>query len=333
MRPFVRDLPRLLRRHLLCAVLMCPLVGHVQAVFAGSYPDQPIHMLVGFSAGGTTDLLARLVAQQLSEQLGQPVLVENRTGAGGNIAAAIAAHAAPDGYTIIMGAINHAINATLYHNLNYVQVRDLAPVSMVAVTPNVLVVPADSPFHSVKELIDYGRRNPGKLTFASSGVGTSVHLSGELFKSLAGIDMVHVPYQGVAPAEMDLVGGRVSMMFDSIFTALPLINSGKLRVLAVTSARRSGVLPDTPTIAESGLAGFDVSPWYCIFVPIKTPRAIIDTLNRAVVTVMAKPDVRSRLAKLGTDPFADSPQEADRYVRAEIGKWATIIRASHAQAN
>jgi len=258
-------------------------------------------------------------------------VVENRTGAGGNIAADAAARAKPDGYTIIMGAINHAINATLYPALNYDQLRDFAPVSMVAVTPNVLVVPADSPFSSVSDLISYTKRNRGKLTFASSGVGTSVHLSGELFKSMLGIDIVHVPYRGVAPAELDLVGGRVSMMFDSIYTALPLIKAGKLKALAVTSAKRVSLLQNVPTVAESGLPGFEVSPWYSIFVPINTPDFIIDRLNRATVSAMEKPEIIRQLANLGTEPFTSTRQEADRYVRLEIKKWASIISKSGAK--
>lgn len=304
----------------------------VSAAAASTFPDRPIRMLVGFSAGGTTDQLARLVAHELGKQLNQTVVVENRTGAGGNIAADVVARAKPDGYTIIMGAINHAINATLYPTLNYDQVRDFAPVSMVAITPNVLVVPANSPFESVADVRRFAKQYPGKLTFASSGVGTSVHLSGELFKSMISADIVHVPYRGVAPAELDLVGGRVSMMFDSIYTALPLIKDKKLKALAVTSAKRADLLDDVPTVAESGLPGFDVSPWYSIFVPAGTPAAVVDQLNRATISAMASPEVIQKLRNLGTEPFTSTPEEADRYVRAEIQKWAKIIRQSGAKA-
>ena len=319
--------------HQFCRLCVGMLIWVIaSAASASTFPDRPIRMLVGFSAGGTTDQLARLVAHELGKQLNQTVVVENRTGAGGNIAADVVARAKPDGYTIIMGAINHAINATLYPTLSYDQVRDFAPVSMVAITPNVLVVPADSPFESVADLSQFAKQNPGKLTFASSGVGTSVHLSGELFKSMLGADIVHVPYRGVAPAELDLVGGRVSMMFDSIYTALPLIKDKKLKALAVTSAKRADLLGDVPTVAESGLPGFDVSPWYSIFVPAGTPAEIVDQLNRATVSAMANSELIQKLKNLGTEPFTSTPKEADRYVREEIKKWAKLIRQSGAKA-
>lgn len=303
------------------------------ALAAAEYPAKPIRMLVGFAAGGTTDLLARLVAKEISADLGQPVVVENKPGAGGSVAADLAARSQPDGYTLIMGAINHAINASLYKNLPYDQLRDLTPVSMVAITPNMLVVPADSPFNSVDDLLRSARSMPGELTFASSGVGTSVHLSGEQFKSMAKLDLVHVPYTGVAPAETDLVAGRVSMMFDSIVTALPLVQAGRLKALAVTSAQRSAVAPDVPTVAEAGLPGFDVSPWYCIFAPAGTPASVVDRLNKAVVAVMARPEVRTHLLKLGADPYTGTPGEADQYVRKEIERWKQVISAADVKVN
>lgn len=303
------------------------------ALAASEYPTKPVRMLVGFAAGGTTDLLARLVAKEISVELGQPVVVENKPGAGGSVAADQVARAQPDGYTLIMGAINHAINASLYENLPYDQLRDLTPVSMVAITPNMLVVPADSPINSVQALLQAARAKPGELTFASSGVGTSVHLSGEQFKSMADLDMVHVPYTGVAPAETDLVAGRVSMMFDSIVTALPLVQAGRLKALAVTSAERSAVAPDVPTVAEAGLPGFDVSPWYSIFAPTGTPVDVIERLNHAVVKAMDKPEVRDHLLKLGADPYTGTPAEADLYVRKEIERWKQVISEANVKVN
>jgi tripartite-type tricarboxylate transporter receptor subunit TctC len=330
-KAMMRPIRRRAALGLLCSALWAFSSSPVSA--AAEYPTKPIRMLVGFAAGGTTDLLARLVAKEISVELGQSVVVENKPGAGGNVAADQAARAQPDGYTLIMGAINHAINASLYEKLPYDQLRDLTPVSMVAITPNMLVVPADSPFSSVDDLLRAAKARPGELTFASSGVGTSVHLSGEQFKSMAGLDMVHVPYTGVAPAETDLVAGRVSMMFDSIVTALPLVQAGRLKALAVTSAQRSAVAPDVPTIAEAGLPGFDVSPWYCIFAPAGTPGDVIGRLNKAVVAAMTKPEVRSHLLKLGADPYTSTPGEADQYVRKEIERWKQVISIANVKAN
>lgn len=325
---------RSMRRRITLGLICSALWGFTApGVAAADYPAKPLRMLVGFSAGGTTDLLARLVAKEMSDALGQPVVVENRLGAGGSVAAGQAARAEPDGYTLIMGAINHAINASLYKDLPYDQLRDLAPVSMVAITPNILVVPANSPLGSVEDVMQAAKARPGELSFASSGVGTSVHLSGEQFKSMAGLDLMHVPYKGVAPAEADLVAGRVNMMFDSIVTALPLVEAGRLKALAVTSAERSAVVPDIPTVAESGLPGFDVSPWYCIFAPAGTPAEVVNVLNKAVVNAMAKPEVRNHLLKLGADPYTGSPQEADQYLRREMERWGKVISDANLKAH
>lgn len=300
---------------------------------AETYASRPIKMVIGFAAGGSTDLLGRLVAQKLGEALAQPVVVENRPGAGGNIATDFVAKAAPDGYTLLMGAVSNAINAALYSNLPYDQSRDLASVSMVAAMPNIVIVPANSELKSIQDLLAAAKAKPGALTFGSAGVGTSSHLTGEVFKTEAGVNILHVPYKGAAPAEANLIGGHVDMMFDSMLTALPLVQSGKLKALAVTSARRSSVAPDVPTIAEAGLPGFDVSPWYMLFAPAKTPKEIVSRVNAAIVKAMAQAEVRERLLKLGTDPWTGTPEEGDRYVREEIAKWAKAIRASGAAVN
>src|SRR5438552_13835540 len=247
----------------------------VSGASAQTYPTRPIRLVVPFPAGGTTDILAREVGQRLSMTLGQPVVIDNRPGAAGNIGADLVAKSAPDGYTLLMGTVGtHAINASLYAKMPYDHVKDFAPIILVAGVPNVLVVNPSLPVNSVQELIAYAKANPGKLNFASSGPGTSIHLSGELFKVMAGVQMTHVPYKGSAPALQDLLGGQVQLMFDNLPPSLPHIKAGKLRALAVTSVARSPALPDVPTIAESGLPGFEASSWFGILVPAGTPSAI-----------------------------------------------------------
>src|SRR5438034_5972010 len=237
-----------------------------------AYPTKPVRLVVPFPAGGTTDLLARAAAQKLSEAWGQQVIVDNRPGAAGNIGAELVAKAAPDGYTLLMGTVGtHAINASLYAKMPYDHVKDFAPVILVAGVPNVLVVNPSLPVHSVQELIAYAKANPGKLNFASSGSGTSIHLSGELFKVMTGVQMTHVPYKGSAPALQDLLGGQVQLMFDNLPPSLPQIKAGRLRALAVTSATRAPALPDVPTVAEAGLPGFEASSWFGVLAPAGTP--------------------------------------------------------------
>jgi tripartite-type tricarboxylate transporter receptor subunit TctC len=299
-----------------------------------AYPTKPVRLVVPFPPGGATDLIARDVAQKLSEVWGQSVVVDNRPGAGGNIGTELVAHAAPDGYTLEMGTVGtHAINASLYAKIPFDHVKDFAPVVLVAGVPNVLEVNPSLPINSVQELIAYAKANPGKLNFASSGSGTSIHLSGELFKVMAGVEMTHVPYKGSSPALQDLIGGRVQLMFDNLPPSLPQIKAGKLRALAVTSATRAPALPDVPTISESGLPGFEASSWFGILAPAGTPPAIIAKINGEVVKWLASPEGKEKLAAIGANAAGGSPEDFARHIQAETAKWAKVVKASGAKVD
>ena len=300
----------------------------------GTYPTKPIRIVVPFPAGGTADILARAAAQRLAETLGQPAVVDNRPGAGGNIGAELVAKAPPDGYTLLMGTVGtHAINASLYSKMPYDHVRDFAPIILVAGVPNVLVVHPSVPAGSVKELIAYAKANPGKLNFASSGSGTSIHLAGELFKTMAGVQMAHVPYKGSAPAVTDLLGGQVQLMFDNLPSALPHIKAGKLKALAVTSATRAAALPDVPTVAESGLAGFDATSWFGLLAPAGTPEPIIARLNSEVAKWLATAEAKEKMAGLGANTAGHSTDEFVRHIAAETSKWAKVVKESGAKVD
>jgi tripartite-type tricarboxylate transporter receptor subunit TctC len=302
--------------------------------WAQEYPTKPIRLVVPFPAGGTTDILAREVGQYLSVSLGQPVVVDNRPGAGGNIGADLVAKSPPDGYTLLMGTVGtHAINASLYAKIPYDHVKDFAPVILVAGVPNVLVVNPSVPVNSVQELIAYAKANPGKLNFASSGAGTSIHLSGELFKVMAGVKMTHVPYKGSAPALQDLLGGQVQLMFDNLPPSLPQIKGGKLRALAVTSTTRAPALPDVPTIAESGLPGFEASSWFGILAPAGTPPAIIAKVNAEVDKWLASPEGKEKLVAIGANAGGGSPEDFARHIQAETAKWAKVVKDSGAKVD
>ena len=304
-------------------------VSHAQ-----SWPSKPIRWIVPFAPGGTTDILARTIAEKLTPALGKPVIVENNPGAGGGVGATQTAKAAPDGYTIMGGTIStHAINASLYKSLPYDPVRDFVPITLIARVPNLLVVNPDVPAKSVKELIALLKANPGKYTFASSGNGTSQHLSGELFKSMAGIDMQHIPYKGSPPALQDVVGGQVTMTFDNITTAWPLAKAGKLRALAVTTAKRSPIAPDVPTLAESGLAGYEVGSWQGVFAPAGTPPEVVRRLNTEIVKIINMPDVRAKLEALGAEPVGNSSDEFASIVKSEVAKWAKVVKQSGAHVD
>jgi len=301
---------------------------------AQAWPSKPIRYIVPFAPGGTTDILARTVGDKLAIALGQPVVIENKPGAGGGVGAEITAKSAPDGYTIMGGTIStHAINASLYKSLPYDPVRDFAPIVLIARVPNMLVVHPDIPAKNVSELIALLRANPGKYTFASAGNGTSQHLSGELFKSMAGAEMQHVPYKGSPPALQDVMGGQVSMTFDNITTAWPLAKGGKLRALAVTTAKRSAIAPDVPTLAEAGLPGFEVGSWQGVFAPAGTPPDIVKRLNAEIVKILNTPDVRDKLAALGAEVVGNSPEEFATMVKAEVGKWADVVKKSGARVD
>jgi tripartite-type tricarboxylate transporter receptor subunit TctC len=299
-----------------------------------AYPTKPIRLVVPFPPGGATDILARNVAQRLTETWGQSVVVDNRPGAGGNIGTELVAKAAPDGYTLEMGTVGtHAINASLYAKIPFDHVKDFAPVILVAGVPNVLVVNPSLPVNSVQELIAYAKANPGKLNFASSGPGTSIHLSGELFKVMAGVQMTHVPYKGSAPALADLLGGQVQLMFDNLPPSLPQIKAGKLRPLAVTSLTRAPALPDVPTIAESGLPGFEASSWFGILAPAGTPPAIIAKLNAEVAKWLASPEGKEKLVAIGANAAGGSPEDFARHIQAETAKWAKVVKESGAKVD
>jgi tripartite-type tricarboxylate transporter receptor subunit TctC len=298
------------------------------AALAADYPSRPIRMVVPFAAGSNSDILGRTVATRMSEAWGQQVIVDNRPGAGGNIGADLVAKAPPDGYTILLGAASVlAINASLYKQMPYDTATAFAPITLMVKTTNVLIVTPSLPVKSVKELIAYGKANPNKLTYASSGAGGSIHLSGELFKSMAGINMEHIAYKASPLAHLDMIGGQVQVMFDATLTALPQIKAGKLRALGVTTVKRSQQLPDVPTIAEAGLPGYEAVGWFGFAAPAKTPKAIIDKLNTEIVRILGLPDVRERLIALGAEPVGDTPEEFERYRKAEMVKWGKLIKA------
>ena len=301
---------------------------------AAAYPDRPVRLVVPFPAGGGADFMARALAQKLSAQLGQPVVLDHRAGAGGTIAAEVVAGAAPDGYTLLFGTVGtHAINVSLYAKLRYDPVKDFAPVSLTHLAPRVLVVHPSVPAQTVPELIALARAKPGELTFGSAGSGGTNHLSGELFKSMAGIDLLHVPYKGSAPASVDLLGGRITLVFDSIVAWGDHIKTGKVRALGVTSLRRSAALPDVPTIAESGLAGFDVANWLGVLAPAGTPKDAIARLNAEIRIAMADAEMQRQLVAVGIDPTYSTPEALAELIRADIPKWAKVVRASGARAD
>jgi tripartite-type tricarboxylate transporter receptor subunit TctC len=299
---------------------------------AQSFPERPIRFVVGFTPGGPSDILARALGQKLAERWNQQVVIENRPGAGGNLAAEVVAKSAPDGCTWLLG--NNSIlatNQTLYRNLGYDPVKDFAPVSLVAVQPNILVVHPQVPAHSVSDLIALAKKNPGKLNYASSGSGAAAHLAGELFKSMAGVDLVHIPYKGAQPALTDMISGEVQVMFATSASVIPLIRAGKLRALAVTTARRSPSVPDLPTVAEAGVAGFEAITWHGVVVPSATPAGLVERMNRDIVAVLNNAELRDRLHGLGAEVITGTPREFADYIAAEIPKWAKVVRDSGAR--
>ena len=315
-------------------IAVLALVGAAPGNGAAEYPNHPVRMIVPFTPAGATDLLGRLVGERLGEKLGQPVIIDNRPGAGANLGAGLAAHAPPDGYTLLMGPASvYAISATLYPKLDYDLVKDLVPVSLVANVPHVLLVNVDLAVKSVPDLIQVARKQPGALNIASQGSGTVSHLEAELLKHMAAIDMVHVPYRGSAPALIDLIGGRTQVMFDSIASALPHIRAGKLRAIAVASKNRSPLLPDVPTVDESGLKGYSAHSWLGIFVPAGTPKPIVERLQRDLSAAIDEPKARARLMEAGFEPQSSTPAAFAKLVREEIDKWRPIVKMSGATAD
>jgi tripartite-type tricarboxylate transporter receptor subunit TctC len=314
-----------------CAASLLLAASGAAAQPAAGFPARPIHIVVTFTPGGAPDILARLIGDRLATTWGQPVLIDNKPGAGGNTGADFVAKAPADGLTIVVGTVGtHAINGALYAKMPYDMVKDFAPITLLATTPNLLVVNNDVPAKTLPEFIALGKRE-GKMTFASSGSGTSIHVSGELFKTMTGIDMTHIPYKGRATAIPDLLGGRVTMMFDNMPSSLPLVKEGKLRALGVTSAARSPAAPEIPTIAEQGLPGFEAVSWFALFAPAGTPRPIVDKLQAEVKKILAAPETVKKLAEIGLDTVGSSPDELAAYQRAEITKWAKVVKDSGAK--
>jgi tripartite-type tricarboxylate transporter receptor subunit TctC len=296
-----------------------------------NYPNKQIRLVVTFPTGGAPDILARIIAEKA--QLGQTILIDNKPGAGGNIGADFVAKSAADGYTIVMGTVGtHSINGALYAKMPFDMVKDFAPVSLVASTPNLLVVNTNIPAKNVQELVAYGKANPTKLSFGSPGVGTSVHVSGELFKSMTGMPMEHVPYKGRQFAIPDLVGGQIQLMFDNMPSALPMVKEGKLRAIGQTSAKRSAAAPDIPTVAEQGLPGFEATSWFAVFAPANTPKEIITKLSTEISRIFKLPEIQDRMKTLGLDAILSTPEELAAYQQVEIRKWAKVVKDSGAKA-
>jgi len=309
------------------------LLGAAPVHAQGQYPGKPVRLIVPFPPGGGTDTLARILGQKLADVLGQQVVIDNRPGAGTNIGAEIAAKAPPDGYTVLMGNIAHAINVTLYSKLSYDLVRDFAPVTLLASTPNILVVHPSLPVKSAKELIALAKARPGQLDYASSGGGSSAHLAAELFSNMAGVKMTHVPYKGGGPAVIALIGGQCSVGFATTPSVINHVKSGKLRGLAVTTAQRSPSTPDLPTISEAGVAGYEAGTWYGLLVPAGTAKEIVARLHAESVKLLKLPEVKERLDATGFEPIGSTPEQFAAYIRSEIEKWAKVVKASGARAD
>ncbi len=309
----------------LIAAMLCGIPLHAAAQAGGAYPSRAVRIVVPFPPGGGTDIISRTVAQKLSEMWGQPVIVDNRSGANGIIGTDLGAKAKPDGYTLLVVIATHAINPSLYRKLPYDTAADFAPVTLMAQYPFVLTIHPALPPKTVKELIALARARPGQLSYASSGNGSGPHLGFELFKTAANIDVVHIPYKGAGPANIDLISGQVQLMFNNFLAAMPQIRAGKLRVLAVTSATRSAVMPDVPTMAQAGLPGFDVTGWYALLAPAGTPSPIVSKVQSDVVAALRVPQLRERLSGEGAEPVGSTPNEFARFLAVEIRKWGKAI--------
>ena len=322
--------PRRQFLHLAAGAAALPAVSRF--AWAQSYPTRPVRLVVGFPPGGPTDIVARLMGQWLLERLGQPLVIENRPGAGGNIATQAVINAPADGYTLLMASHANAINATLYSSLSFNFIRDVTPVAGLVQVPNVLEVNPAVPANTVAEFIAYAKSNPGKLSYASAGNGTSAHLAAELFKTMTGVELLHVPYRGSGPALVDVLSGQVQVMFDAIPSSIEHIKAGKLRALAVTTARRSDALPDIPVIADT-VRGYDTSGWFGVGAPAGTPAEIVDKLNKEINAGLADPKMKARFAELGASTMITTPAEFVTYIAAETDKWAKAVKFSGAKAD
>lgn len=299
---------------------------------AQDYPSRPVKWVVGYPAGGATDILARLIGQRLSERLGQQFVIENKPGAGNNVGTEAVVNADPDGYTVLLVNPANGINASLYAKLSFNFIRDIAPVAGIARVPNVMIVPNDFPAKTVTEFITYAKANPGKVNMASSGNGTSIHLSGELFKAMTGVEMQHVPYRGSAPAVTDMIGGRVQVMFDNMPSCIGHIKAGTLRALAVTTSERSAELPDVPTVGDT-VKGYEASAWFGMGAPKNTPKPVIDKLNKEINAILAEPEIKKRLAELGGVPLTGSADDFGKIIVSETDKWEKVVKFAGARVD
>jgi tripartite-type tricarboxylate transporter receptor subunit TctC len=323
------QLPRRRFLHVAAGAAALPALSRIAR--AQTYPTRPVRIVVGFPAGGGADIIARLIGPWLSEQLGQSFVVENRPGAGSNIATEFVVRAPPDGHTLLLVTAGNAFNATLYNNLSFNFIRDIAPIASINRDPYVMVINPSVPAKTVPEFIAYAKANPGKISMASSGIGNAFHVAGEMFKQMAGVDLLHVPYRGVAPALTDLLGGQVHVMFADVVPLVEYIKAGELRALAVTTVRRLEVLPDVPTVADF-LPGYEASGWSGVGAPKNTPAAIIDTLNMEVNAGLADPTIKARFADLGAPVFASSPRDFAKLIAEDTEKWAKVIRVANIKA-
>jgi len=322
------------RRHSLAVLAALALLPLSFLARAQAFPTRPVRFVVPYPPGGPLDAVARLLALRVGPQWSQPVIVENIAGAGGNIGAAAVAKAAADGHTLLMGAVaTHAINPSLYASMPYDAAKDFIAVTQVASTPNVLVVNSQVPAQSVADLVAYARAKPGGLNYGSGSTGSAGHLAGELFNSLAGVRMVHVPYKGASAAMQDLIGGRIDLMFDNLASSLSQVKAGRIRALAVTTAKRTPLAPDLPTLVESGLSGFDISTWFGIFVPAGAPKAAVDRIHADFTRALAEPEVREKLLGMGADSVGSTPEAFAAFVAAEASKYARLVKASGAKAD
>ena len=317
-----------------CAIALATALLGVQGIAAAQgFPSKSVQFIVPFAAGGTSDVVTRLVSKDLSERWGVPVIIENRPGAGGIIGSEVVARATPDGHTLLMGTVaTHGINKSLYAKMPYDPVKDFEPVSLVASTPSVLMVHPSVPVNSVAELVAYARKNPGRLHYGSSGNGSSHHLAGQMFSSMAGVDMVHVPYKGTAAALTDLLGGRIELTFDTLPSAMPHVKAGKLKALAVTSAKRYPALPDIPTVADT-IPGYEIASWYAVLAPAGTPRDVVKKLGDDIGAVVHKPEMQEKLLAQGATPVGSTPDQLAAHVQSELKKWAAVVKASGARVD
>ena len=314
----------------LVAVMLCAQATSV-AQTASSFPNQPIRMVVPYPPGGPTDITARVVAAEMSKTIGQNIVIDNRPGASGMIGSEMVTKSTPDGYTLLANASIHVINPSVYPDMRFDAIKDFVPITQLAQVPLVLVVPANSPIKSVKDLVEYAKANPGKVNFGSAGSASAQHLAGESFKIAAGIQMQHIPYKGSAPALTDLAGGQLQLMFDSMPSATPMINSGKLRAIAVTTTTRAKARPDLPTIAESGFPGFDISTWYAYWAPKGTPADVVEKLAASAAQALKNPEVIAKYEAMGAEPVGSTPAQFAAYVESEAKKWNDIVKKSGAK--